>query len=85
MTLLMLLRAGIYVNLCLETKKLMDAKRKKENVETMRAHLLRYYDQLALHDDFAHVDYAQFFELQERTKGDKTKKQKINEEDDLGT
>lgn len=70
---------GLYVNLCVETKKWMDFKDGGEMEKVARRKLLDFYDALATHDDFDEVTKEEFHVLEDRAKNVKRRKKKTDQ------
>lgn len=77
LVILMSFYVGLYVNLCVETKKWMDVKDAGGELEKVaRKKLLAFYDALANYDDFDEVTKEAFCALDDRVKTVKRMKKK---------
>lgn len=69
---------GLYVNLCVQTKKWMDVKDSGEPDKIARRKLLTFYDVIPAHDDFKDVTKEDFRVLEDGVQNEKRKKKKTD-------
>ena len=71
---------AIYINLAVEVKLYLDQRAAQTAVADARQRLLRFYDTIPIHADFAEVDKAQFKELNRRYRNDRKKNKKRDDQ-----
>lgn len=73
---LMLIRVGLYVNICVQTKKWMDVKDSGEPHAVARRDLLSFYDLVPAYDDFNQVTKDDFRVPENRVKNESKRKKR---------
>ena len=71
---------AIYTNLAIEVKLFLDQKKEAITVSDARQRLLRFYDTIPIHTDFAEVNKTQFKELNNRYRNKRKKKKERDDQ-----